>query len=86
MNFMGYRRANGTVGTRNHVLVLPTVICASAVAEMIDAIRLPIIAAGGIASLSHLKMLEKLGAEGAIVGKALYTGDIDLKKALRELN
>jgi len=36
MNFMGYRRANGTVGTRNHVLVFPTVICASAVAEMIS--------------------------------------------------
>ena len=36
MNFMGYRRANGTVGERNHVLVLPTVICASAVAEMIS--------------------------------------------------
>ncbi|MGD9143324.1 MAG: UxaA family hydrolase [Dehalococcoidia bacterium] len=35
MNFMGYRRANGTVGTRNHVLIFPTVICASAVAEMI---------------------------------------------------
>jgi len=27
-------------------------------------------------------MLKNLGAEGAIVGTALYTGDIDLKKAL----
>ncbi len=36
MKFMGFRRANGTVGTRNHVLVFPTVICASAVAEMIS--------------------------------------------------
>ena len=36
MNFMGYRRANGTVGTRNHVLVFPTVICAAATADMIS--------------------------------------------------
>jgi phosphoribosylformimino-5-aminoimidazole carboxamide ribonucleotide (ProFAR) isomerase len=27
-------------------------------------------------------MLKALGVEGAIVGKALYTGDIDLKQAL----
>jgi altronate dehydratase large subunit len=36
MNFTGYRRANGTAGTRNHVLVFPTVICAAATAEMIS--------------------------------------------------
>jgi len=58
----------------------------SAITEMIDAIGLPVIAAGGISSLNHLKMLKKLGAEGAIVGKAIYTGDINLKKALSEIN
>ncbi|MCX7912079.1 MAG: 1-(5-phosphoribosyl)-5-[(5-phosphoribosylamino)methylideneamino]imidazole-4-carboxamide isomerase [Dehalococcoidales bacterium] len=58
----------------------------SAIAEMIDTARLPVIAAGGIASLHHLKMLKKLGAEGAIVGKALYTGNINLKQALGEIN
>jgi phosphoribosylformimino-5-aminoimidazole carboxamide ribotide isomerase len=47
-----------------------------------DTIRKPVIAAGGISSLQHLKMLKDLGAEGAIVGTALYTGDIDLKRAL----
>ena len=35
MNFSGYRRKNGTIGTRNYVLIFPTVICASAVADMI---------------------------------------------------
>ena len=35
MKFLGYRRGNGTVGTRNHVLIFPTVVCASAVAQMI---------------------------------------------------
>ncbi|MFC2057080.1 1-(5-phosphoribosyl)-5-[(5-phosphoribosylamino)methylideneamino]imidazole-4-carboxamide isomerase [Chloroflexota bacterium] len=54
----------------------------AAFSELLDAIRLPLIAAGGISSLNHLKMLKQLGAEAAIVGKALYTGDINLKQAL----
>jgi altronate dehydratase large subunit len=32
---MGYRRANGGVGVRNHVLVLPSVMCANHVVELI---------------------------------------------------
>jgi len=36
VNFKGYRRRNGSVGVRNHVLIFPTTICASAVAEMIS--------------------------------------------------
>jgi phosphoribosylformimino-5-aminoimidazole carboxamide ribotide isomerase len=53
---------------------------------MIDAIRLPVIAAGGVTKLNHLKMLKKLGAEGAIIGKAIYTGDINLKQAISEID
>ena len=56
------------------------------ISELIDTIRFPIIAAGGISSLNHLRMLKKLGAEGAIVGKALYTGDINLKQALHAIS
>jgi phosphoribosylformimino-5-aminoimidazole carboxamide ribotide isomerase len=58
----------------------------SATAELINSIKEPVIAAGGISSLNHLKMLKSLGAEGAIIGKALYTGDIDLKQALNTIN
>ncbi|MEE8618805.1 MAG: 1-(5-phosphoribosyl)-5-[(5-phosphoribosylamino)methylideneamino]imidazole-4-carboxamide isomerase [Dehalococcoidales bacterium] len=50
--------------------------------KLVNTVRLPIIAAGGISLLNHLIMLKKLGVEGAIVGKALYTGDINLKQAL----
>jgi phosphoribosylformimino-5-aminoimidazole carboxamide ribotide isomerase len=50
--------------------------------NLINDVGLPVIAAGGISSLSHLKILKTLGAEGAIVGKALYSGDINLKQAL----
>jgi len=51
-------------------------------AELIRSVNLPVIASGGIASLTHLDKLRELGVEGAIVGRALYTGDIDLKEAL----
>lgn len=36
MKFFGYRRPDGRVGTRNHVLILPTVVCANQVAESIS--------------------------------------------------
>jgi phosphoribosylformimino-5-aminoimidazole carboxamide ribotide isomerase len=52
------------------------------ISELIEAIRLPVIAAGGVASLEHLRVLKRLGVEGAIIGKALYTGDIDLQQAV----
>ena len=58
----------------------------AATAELINTIRAPIIAAGGISSLNHLRMLKSLGAEAAIVGRALYTGDIDLKQALASVS
>ncbi|MDP2730682.1 MAG: 1-(5-phosphoribosyl)-5-[(5-phosphoribosylamino)methylideneamino]imidazole-4-carboxamide isomerase [Dehalococcoidales bacterium] len=54
----------------------------TAIAELINTIRLPVIAAGGISSLLHLKMLDQLGAEAAIIGKALYSGEINFKQAL----
>ena len=54
----------------------------SAISQIIEATRLPVTAAGGISSILHLKMLRRLGAEGAIIGRALYTGDIDLRQAV----
>ena len=34
--FLGYKRPDGTVGVRNYVLILPTVVCASHVAKRIS--------------------------------------------------
>ena len=56
-----------------------------AVTELVAKTSLPIVAAGGIASLEHLKRLFRIGVEGTIVGRALYTGDIDLKQALANI-
>ncbi|HEV8575132.1 MAG TPA: 1-(5-phosphoribosyl)-5-[(5-phosphoribosylamino)methylideneamino]imidazole-4-carboxamide isomerase [Dehalococcoidia bacterium] len=41
-----------------------------------------VIVAGGLSSIDDLRTLSTLGVEGAIVGKAIYTGDIDLAAAL----
>jgi phosphoribosylformimino-5-aminoimidazole carboxamide ribotide isomerase len=51
-----------------------------------EAVQVSVIASGGVGSLSDLLQLltlEAQGVTGAIVGKAIYTGDIDLKEALR---
>jgi phosphoribosylformimino-5-aminoimidazole carboxamide ribotide isomerase len=77
----GVRRFIYTDISRDGTLVGPNF---AAISELIEAVKRPIIAAGGISNLSHLKLLHKIGADGAIIGKALYTGDIDLKLALEE--
>jgi altronate dehydratase large subunit len=35
MNFQGYRRPSGKIGVRNHVLVIPSVVCSQGAAEAI---------------------------------------------------
>ena len=80
---LGVRRFIYTDISRDGTLTEPNF---AAIAGLIEAVKLPVIASGGVASLNHLKMLKKLGAEGAIIGKALYTGDIKLKQALAEIN
>jgi phosphoribosylformimino-5-aminoimidazole carboxamide ribotide isomerase len=42
-----------------------------------------IIAAGGVGSVEHLVRLAEIGVEAAIVGRALYTGDVVLDRALQ---
>jgi phosphoribosylformimino-5-aminoimidazole carboxamide ribotide isomerase len=76
---LGVRRFIYTDINRDGTLTEPNF---AAIYELVNAVQRPVIAAGGISSLNHLRMLKALGAEGAIVGKALYTGDIDLKQAL----
>ncbi len=46
-------------------------------------IDMPILASGGVASIDDLRRLATIpGVEGTIVGRALYTGAIDLRQAL----
>ncbi len=76
---LGSRRFIYTDISRDGTLTGPNF---QATAELVRQTDLPVIAAGGISTLAHLERLSQLGVEGAIIGRALYTGDIDLKVAL----
>lgn len=54
-------------------------------ARLVERTRIPIIASGGIASISDLLELREVGVEGAILGKALYTGSIRLREAIEQV-
>ena len=52
--------------------------------ELSGLFRGQIIASGGVSSLEDVRALKALGLYGAIMGKAIYTGDISLAEAIRE--
>ncbi|BAZ66742.1 MAG: 1-(5-phosphoribosyl)-5-[(5-phosphoribosylamino)methylideneamino]imidazole-4-carboxamide isomerase [Pelatocladus maniniholoensis HA4357-MV3] len=57
-----------------------------ALRELAAAINIPIIASGGVSSITDLLSLlalEPQGVRGVIVGRALYTGDISISEAVR---
>lgn len=45
-------------------------------------VRVPVIASGGVRDISDISRLREIGVDGAIVGKAIYTGEMDLTEAL----
>jgi phosphoribosylformimino-5-aminoimidazole carboxamide ribotide isomerase len=48
--------------------------------EILSKTNIDLIASGGVSSIDHLKTLKSIGCEGAIVGKAIYEGNISLKE------
>jgi len=54
-----------------------------ATAELVKAIRLPVIASGGVTTADDVRRLKKAGAAGAIIGRALYEGKMTLEAALQ---
>jgi phosphoribosylformimino-5-aminoimidazole carboxamide ribotide isomerase len=59
-----------------------------ALRELTQAIDLPVIASGGVSSLTDLLSLlslEPIGVTGVIVGRAIYTGEVDLEEAIRAI-
>ncbi|MCZ6680987.1 MAG: 1-(5-phosphoribosyl)-5-[(5-phosphoribosylamino)methylideneamino]imidazole-4-carboxamide isomerase [Candidatus Poribacteria bacterium] len=47
-----------------------------------EAVSIDVIASGGVTSIGDIERLKAIGACGAIVGRALYTGALDLKAAI----
>jgi phosphoribosylformimino-5-aminoimidazole carboxamide ribotide isomerase len=55
-------------------------------ARLACSIKVPVIASGGVADLSHIRELMKHetdGIAGVITGKAIYEGKLDLREAIR---
>jgi phosphoribosylformimino-5-aminoimidazole carboxamide ribotide isomerase len=68
---------------RDGILAGPNVEATVALTRMT---RIPVIASGGVRSVADLLTLARTRViAGAIVGRALYTGDIRLPEALQEL-
>ena len=61
----------------------------AALGELLDATNIPVIASGGISNIDDikkLKFMEEKGILGAITGKAIYEGKLDLKEAIEYAN
>ena len=50
--------------------------------ELQQRLTLPIVASGGVSSLDDIQALKELSLYGAILGKAYYTGAVDLAQAI----
>ncbi len=87
LSTLGVRRFIYTDIARDGAMTGPNIEAIAHMQEKITQSTKPysLIASGGVSSLADLHVLAAMGVEGAIVGKALYTGDIDLHAAIREL-
>jgi phosphoribosylformimino-5-aminoimidazole carboxamide ribotide isomerase len=82
MEALGARRIIYTDISRDGMLSGANV---ESIRRIVEALHIPVIASGGISTISDikaLKELEPLGLEGAILGKALYSGALKLSEAL----
>jgi phosphoribosylformimino-5-aminoimidazole carboxamide ribotide isomerase len=53
-----------------------------ATVRLAEAIGVPVVASGGVSTLDDVRALSQFPLQGAIIGKALYTGAIDLAEAV----
>ncbi|MFH1260087.1 MAG: 1-(5-phosphoribosyl)-5-[(5-phosphoribosylamino)methylideneamino]imidazole-4-carboxamide isomerase [Elusimicrobiota bacterium] len=61
-------------------------INAESIKKFLEEVKLSLIVAGGVSSLEDIKKLlplQKLGVTGAILGRAIYTGNIDFSHAVK---
>lgn len=79
---MGVARFIYTDIARDGALTGPNL---AALQEMQQATTRPLIASGGVSKLADLQALAALDVEGAIVGKAIYTGDVELASAIQQI-
>jgi len=83
MEQLGVQRIIFTDIATDGMLAGPNV---ASIQEMAQALSIDVIASGGVTTLEDvrsLKMLEHLGVAGCIVGRALYSGTVNLTEAIR---
>ena len=80
MKGLGAQRIIYTDISRDGMLSGPNL---ESVRQVVSSTKVPVIASGGVSTIEHLKSLRELGVEGAIVGRALYTGDVNLREAIQ---
>ena len=83
MAALGVRRFIYTDIARDGMLTEPNFDAVASVVMVATDLGSTVIASGGVSNVAHLERLSETGAEGAIVGSALYTGALDLSEALR---
>lgn len=79
MEQLGVRRVLATDISRDGMLSEPNF---EGLAGLQATTSMAVIASGGVATVSHVERLAGLGLEAVIIGRALYTGDIELQDAL----
>jgi phosphoribosylformimino-5-aminoimidazole carboxamide ribotide isomerase len=82
MTLLGIKRVIYTDIARDGTMTEPNF---TATAALVSPAGPAIIASGGIAKIEHLLRLAQTGVEAAIVGRAFYTGDLQLSDALQAL-
>jgi phosphoribosylformimino-5-aminoimidazole carboxamide ribotide isomerase len=79
MEELGARTIIYTDISRDGMLLGPNL---KAMEEMRSAVKIEVIASGGVSKSEDIRNLKNIGMSGVIVGKALYTGDVNLIEAL----
>ncbi len=62
-------------GQQKGINIAPTI-------ELIKAVKIPVVAAGGVTTINDVLSLRDAGASGAVAGTAIYTGKLSVRKTL----
>ncbi len=65
-------------GQQKGINIAPTI-------QLIEAVKIPVVAAGGVTTINDVLALRNAGASGAVAGTAIYTGKLSVRKTLDAL-
>lgn len=88
MDYIGFARAMQDAGVRYAIITdidrdgMLSGVNTAMLATLKEATKLNLIASGGVRDMSDIRALAALGIYGAIAGKSIYSGTLDLKEAI----